>query len=107
MKADLVTYGDVYMQTDNSYYGGVFIMLGAESYKIVKTNVTERLIRLKNVPDRSGQQLSLYNLRSSPAPVASLPQPGLYVTEYGDYDDSEGLIAVQYNVTVGGLCHDS
>ena len=87
------------METDNSYRGGVFIKLWSESYKIVKTNLTGMWLRLKKLEAGAGQ-LSLYELRSPPPSSSALPQPGLYVTEYGSYDDSEGLIAVQYNNTV-------
>ena len=40
-----------------------------------------------------------YQLTSSTSPDTNLPKPGVYVTEYGSYDDSEGLIAVSYDDT--------
>lgn len=90
------------METDNSYRGGVLIKLWSQSYKIVQTNLTGMWLRLKKL-DAGPRPLSLYKLDSSDFSSSSLPQPGLYVTEYGSYDDSEGLIAVQYNKTVLAL----
>ena len=99
--------GNVYMQSDNSYRGGVILKLNGEAFKIIKTNITEKKIKLKKV-DHYGDipeedilvsevgTYKKYSLNSSNSPNSDLPKPGVYVTEYGSYDDSEGLIAVSY-----------
>ena len=97
------------MQSDNSYRGGVILTLDGEGYKIIKTNITALKIQLKPVaykledsPDEAhliseAGTYKKYSLASSPTPNTKLPKPGVYVTEYGSYDDSEGLIAVSYS----------
>ena len=95
------------MQSDNSYRGGVILTLDGEGFKIIKTNISARKIQLKavnyEVKEKSEEELicdagtyKKYSLASSATPNAKLPKPGVYVTEYGSYDDSEGLIAVSY-----------
>ena len=64
MKTDLLANGQVYMETENSYRGGVFIKLWSDSYKIVKTNLTGMWMRLKKVEELPGR-LSLYSLREA------------------------------------------
>ena len=96
------------MQSDNSYRGGVILKLNDEAFKIIKTNITALQIKLKPVQfqqsDLTSDQIVSETgtfkkclLRSSAIPNSNLPKPGVYVTEYGSYDDSEGLIAVSYN----------
>jgi hypothetical protein len=93
------------MQSDNSYRGGVILELNGEAFKIIKTNITGLKIQLKSVAydlSEADQLLSeagtyqAYSLATSSTPNTNLPKPGEYVTEYGSYDDSEGLVAVTY-----------
>ena len=92
------------MQSDNSYRGGVILTLNGEGFKIIKTNITDLKIQLKAVNyELADEELicetgtyKKYSLPSSTTPNNQLPKPGVYVTEYGSYDDSEGLIAVSY-----------
>ena len=96
------------MQSDNSYRGGVILTLGGEAFKIIKTNITDLKIQLKSVDYdledileedelvSNAGTYKKYPLTSSNSPNNNLPKPGVYVTEYGSYDDSEGLIAVSY-----------
>ena len=93
----------VFMQADNSYRGGVVLSLDGQIYRIVKTNITEKTLKMKMMSDPDwSRSYRPFNIDYAPAPRPSLPAPGVYVTEYGSYDDSEGLIAVQYSRTRAG-----
>ena len=101
-------HGHVFMQSDNSYRGGVILKLNGEAFKIINTNITGLKIQLKSVtydlsdspdPDKLVSEAGTYqaySLATSTTPNTNLPKPGVYVTEYGSYDDSEGLVAVTY-----------
>jgi len=104
--------GEIFMRTDNpaDYRGGVILRASEENYLVVKTNISHGAgtVQLKRVfgtqgsPNRLEVEKHTYTRYQVPTSMpdqqwSELPKPGLYVTEYGEYDDSTGLIAVSYN----------
>jgi len=105
--------GEIFRRTDDGrdYRGGVILQSSGEAYMVVRTNITragQGTVQLKRVtgwesgdPDHLSIEQHTYTRyrvpSSMPDPRTELPRPGLYVTEYGEYDDSTGLIAVSYN----------
>merc|ERR1711936_700509 len=105
--------GEIFMRADNpaDYRGGVILRSGEENYLVVKTNISAGAVQLKRVfgirgsPDRLEVEDHTYKRYEVPPNMpnqrwSDLPKPGLYVTEYGEYDDSTGLIAVSYNGSI-------
>jgi len=99
--------GDIFMRNDNDYRGGVILRQEGQpdAFMVVRTNVTGKVVQLKRVHGITGSSDSLtadqhtytkYPVRAWAPVNKDMPIPGLYVTEYGEYDDSTGLIAVFY-----------
>merc|ERR1712123_229377 len=97
--SELLDDGDVFMQTDNTYRGGVVLRGLAGVYRVSYTNITSMEVKLKKLKAKTlPLNFKKYSIGGDKDTQSlSLPKAGLYVTEYGSYDDSEGLIAVQYS----------
>merc|ERR1711990_781080 len=93
--------GEIFMRADNpaDYRGGVILRSGEENYLL------KRVFGVRGSPDRLEVEDHTYKRYEVPTNMpnrrwSDLPKPGLYVTEYGEYDDSTGLIAVSYNGSI-------
>merc|ERR1712172_33364 len=91
-EGSILTAGEIFMRADNpaDYRGGVILRAGEENYLVVKTNISggAGTVQLKRV----------FGIRGSPDQLEVEEHTyKRYVTEYGEYDDSTGLIAVSYN----------
>jgi len=108
----ILTAGEIFMRADNpaDYRGGVILRSGEENYLVVKTNISggagtvqlKRVFGIRGSADQLEVEDHTYKRYEVPTKMpdrlwSELPKPGLYVTEYGEYDDSTGLIAVSYN----------
>merc|ERR1719341_1734379 len=111
-EGSILTAGEIFMRADNpaDYRGGVILRAGEENYLVVKTNISggagtvqlKRVFGIRGSPDQLEVEEHTYKRYEVPTKMpdrlwSELPKPGLYVTEYGEYDDSTGLIAVSYN----------
>ena len=109
LEVKVLNQGEVFVQEDNSYRGGVILKLDSQVFKIIHVNVTSLEIKIKPVKFQSGltnhnEQLftetGTYNkfiLASDSSPNSSLPMPGVYIKTYGPNSDSYDIIGVTYD----------